>query len=524
MSEPTAAPARAATADAQGRWPTTPFLIWLVPLLLIALTALQAYVAARMDFEADEAYYWIWSRHLEASYFDHPPMVAYLIRLGTALAGDTMLGIRLVALVSMVLVAGLLYALAIVLFGERRVALLSVLWLIVTPYAAHFAIIMFPDTPALLFWTLACVALALVWRTGRGLWWYVVGVAAGLLLLSKYTGMFLGFGILLWLLLSNEMRRWLKRPEPYVGGGVALALFSPVIIWNAQNGWVSFIKQFGRALDRMPQGGLANMGEFVGVQAGFLSPLIFGFLIAGLGVAAWRGLRRQEANWLLPAVTSGPMLLYFLVHAYSSEVLAQWPSAVYPAAIAAGVAAFLPLADQAGRIVLRTVFYAAPCVGLVFGLSLPIQMGWAPLPGKAADDPVARFFGWAGLASDTRSLARTHQAGYVTASDYCTYATLAYYIRELPVRQATEAIRYPFLPPLDPTLLSGSPGLYVEVKGYEGRARLLEHYSSVELIATIWRSRAGDPIEPYRIYLLKDYRGGMPMTGSFPISVPRVEC
>ena len=111
----------------------------------------------------------------------------------------------------------------------------------------------------------------------------MLGIAAGLLLLSKYTGVFLLFGIVAWLLASAEMRVWLKRREPYLAALIALILFSPVILWNAEHRWISFIKQFGRAFETS-EGGLANMGAFIGTQAAFVSLLIFAFIVAGLAV------------------------------------------------------------------------------------------------------------------------------------------------------------------------------------------------------------------------------------------------
>jgi 4-amino-4-deoxy-L-arabinose transferase-like glycosyltransferase len=524
MTETTAASPRSRdlAAAAQDKWPATS---WLILSVLLVIAALRCWVAARSDLEADEAYYWLWSRHLAASYFDHPPMVAYLTRLGTWLAGDSVLGIRSMALLATILASALLYVLAVTLFGDRRIGLLSVLWFNVPPYAVYFGLVMFPDTPAILFWVLTCVGLALVWRSGRGEWWYLVGVAMGLLLLSKYTGVFLALGIVAWLLLSTQMRRWLKRPEPYIAGLIALILFSPVILWNAQHGWVSFIKQFGRALHATSHGGLANMAAFVGVQAGFLSPLIFIFVVAGIAVATWRGLRWQQANWLLLAVASAPTLLYFFIHSLSSEVLAQWPSAAYPAAIVAGVAAFAARADNPEwRPVFRYSFRAAPWLGFLFSLSLCAQMTFAPLPISAAHDPNSRFFGWAGLASDTRAIAKTQQADYIASSDYCTNATLAFYLRDISVFQAWESVRYTFLPPVDQALLRRTNGIFVEAVGFDSLGRLRDHFDAVELVSTIWRNRKGDPIEPYRVYSLKGYRGGLPLLGRQPNSSPTFEC
>jgi len=504
--------AAAATAVPSRSWAASRLTAVLPPALLLAtLVALRSFVAGHLDFESDEAYYWLWSRHLAISYFDHPPMIAYLVRLGTFLFGDTIFGVRSTAIAAMILASVLLYALAAILFADRRIGLLSVLWFNMTPHTTFFSMIMYPDTLAILFWLLGCVGLALVWQSRRGEWWYLVGVATGLLLLSKYTGVFLVFGIVAWLAASNEMRFWLKRREPYIAALIAAGLFSPVILWNAEHGWASFAKQFGRALESSNDGGLVNMAAFVGVQAAFVSPLIFAFAVAGVAVAGWRGWRRQEANWLLLAVTAGPTLLYFLAHAFSAEVLAQWPSAVYSTAIVAAVAAFAaPANGPPRRALVRYGFEAAPWVGLLFTLTFLAQLTVRPIAVLAAHDPLSMFAGWAGLAAQTRDVAEARRAGYIATSDYATDATLAFYLRDIPVFQTSEAIRYLNLPPVDQALLVRTTGLYVAAPGLDDLTRLQRHFDSVALIATVWRHRDGDPIAPYHIYELKGYRGGVP--------------
>ena len=99
-------------------------------------------------------------------------------------------------------------------------------------------------------------------------------------------------------------------------------------------------------LDSTPDSGLANAGRFVGVQAAFVSPVIFLFALAGVAVAFYRGLVLRESNWLLLALTSGPTLLFFLFHALSAKFLPQWPSSAYATAILAAVAAFARQAED----------------------------------------------------------------------------------------------------------------------------------------------------------------------------------
>ena len=225
-------------------------------LTVVALVALRLVAAAFTPLTFDEAYYWMWSKHLAGGYYDHPPMVALVIRLGTMIAGDTELGVRLVSILLALPMSCAVYRAAAILFGgaARRGDRDH-------PAQRH------PDgggrhhdrhagCAAAGGLELRAVFLAKVLETGRGAWWLAVGAAVGAALLSKYTALFFGPAILIWLVGVAKLRRWLLSPWPYLGGLVALALFAPVILWNADHHWVSFIKQIGPRQDRGFQAGL----------------------------------------------------------------------------------------------------------------------------------------------------------------------------------------------------------------------------------------------------------------------------
>ena len=217
-------------------------------LTILALVALRLVAAAYTPLTFDEAYYWMWSKHLAGGYYDHPPMVALVIRLGTMIAGDTELGVRLVSILLALPMSWAVYRTAAILFGGHAA------WLRPRPscsmstlMAAVGTMIVTPDAPLLVASSFVLFFLAKVLETGRGAWWLAVGAAVGAALLSKYTALFFGPAILIWLVAVPKLRRWLISPWPYLGGIVALAIFSPVILWNADHQWVSFIKQIGRA-------------------------------------------------------------------------------------------------------------------------------------------------------------------------------------------------------------------------------------------------------------------------------------
>ncbi|MBP6058227.1 MAG: glycosyltransferase family 39 protein [Nitrosomonas sp.] len=195
----------------------------------------------------DEAYYWQYAQHMDLSFYDHPPMVAWLIWLGTAILGHNEFGVRIGALFCGLVTMGYLYALAQNLY-DKSTAMRTLLLLAILPLGFGSGLLMTPDAPLVAAWaaTLYYMERALV--AGQRTAWLGMGVAFGLGLLSKYSLGLLGIAALVFVIIDPTARRWMKRPHPYLAALLAVLLFSPVIIWNYQNAWVSFAFQSNRVL------------------------------------------------------------------------------------------------------------------------------------------------------------------------------------------------------------------------------------------------------------------------------------
>ena len=282
-------------------------------LALVALLLLfRVLLAATADLSEDEAYYWLWSTHLAAGYYDHPPMIAYWIRAGTAVFGQTGFGVRFAAVLSSVAGSYVLYRASLSLFGDRNAALLAVLWLNATLFCNAAAIIATPDTPLAFFATVALFASAKLTETGRGAWWYALGAALGLAFMSKYTAVLLLPGIFLWMIALPSGRRWFLRPEPYLGAVIAAAIVAPVFYWNFTHDWASFAKQAQHGMGDQPGNAFASIAGLVGAQAGLATPIIFAFCVWGSFFALLRGWKRRDSRWLLPGALTAPVFLFFL--------------------------------------------------------------------------------------------------------------------------------------------------------------------------------------------------------------------
>src|ERR1700734_3636710 len=243
----------------------------------IALLAIQALAAGRLELTFDEAYYTLWSRFLSFGYLDHPPMVALVIRASTSLFGGSELGVRALSLLVVGAMPTLIAFIAWRLFGSAEKAALAALMWIAMPLVSIGAVFVAPDAPVVVFWTLGLGALVELWRKGKRRWLIALGLALGLALQSKFTATFFAGGVVLAFVATPSLRRWLVSPALLAGLAVALAIFAPFVIWNAAHGWATFAKQLGRA----PPPGFTPyyLAEFVVAQIGLINPLVFAALM-----------------------------------------------------------------------------------------------------------------------------------------------------------------------------------------------------------------------------------------------------
>jgi 4-amino-4-deoxy-L-arabinose transferase-like glycosyltransferase len=384
---------------------------------LAILTLFRLWVAAVTPLARDEAYYWVWSRALAPGYLDHPPMVALWIRAGTSLLGFTPLGVRLLGPLSAALGSWLLADAANRLFPGRSAGLTAAVLLNATLLFAAGSVIMTPDTPLLFFWTLTLWTGARIATGGDRRWWIAAGAASGLALLSKYTGAFLPMG--LGLFLVRVAPRDLRRPQPWAGVLIALALFLPVILWNAANHWAGFLRQGGRVGDWNPGRAASFLGELLLSQAGLVTPGVFVLCVAGVIAAIRVTIRRPDPAWTLLAALSVPPALVFLQHALGDRVQGNWPAILWPAAAAAASGLDAPR--------WRRLIPPSAAFGFAVSVLVCLHAATAWPERFVAVDPVSRqMAGWAGLADDVKRAQDEAGAGAIAAEPYDVASELAW--------------------------------------------------------------------------------------------------
>jgi len=377
-------------------------------LSLIALFLLGRLVlAATLDFTVDESYTIANARHLALSYFDHPPAQSWIVHAFMPLLGEG----HAIRLPFILLFAGsswLLFDLTRQLFsGEAGVWSVLTLNLSVF-FTASAGTLVVPDGPLLFCLLAAALVIARglfpavhppsPWRT-----WLLAGLWIGLAGLSKYHAILFALGVLCFFASIPARRAVFLHPAPYAGALLALAILSPVLIWNTEHNWASFAYQ---GVNSLPRASL-HLSNFILNLAG-QAVWIFPWIFAPLVVSAWYALRagrKREQAWYCLCLALPTIAIFSAEPLWGDRGLPHWPMPgwlmLYPV-----LGDFL--AQRARNPHVRR--WAIASTALLIGLSIMIVghtatgIGRVLLPSLlGARDPTLEAFEWTPLRTDLQA-------------------------------------------------------------------------------------------------------------------------
>ena len=366
--------------------------------LFVYVLVLRVLYMGHLELIPDEMYYWVYSQHLALSYLDHPPMVAWLIAMGTALLGDSALGVRLM-LIPLSLVGAVFFYLYGATMGGRTAGLMCVLAVAVLPFFTVSGVLMTPDAPMIVAWAAALYFFkrALIDDDRRA--FLGLGLAMGFGLLAKYTIALLAPAGLVFMLLDARARRWFFRPEPYLAVLLATLIFLPVLIWNWHNEWASFLFQSTRRLFENP----AFASYLILVYAFLLlSPVVAvaGFFVMGKVRTDLSPDQRKRRFMLI--MTLVPLII-FAVYGLFTVIKFHWtlPAwiALLPMIMVALVRHIWPEQVQFSRLHRAIMACWTPSVlALVILYGLLLHYFTLGLPGIRTADFDSGYLGWAETA------------------------------------------------------------------------------------------------------------------------------
>lgn len=481
-------------------------------ILVLVSTAARLVFAATAGLKYEEAYYWNYGQHPALSYFDHPPMVAWLARVSTGIFGNAELFVRLPAIALFAASLVLVHRVARDLF-DSRVALGAAVLMTLLPTFEFYSMMLLPDAPLLFFWSLGLWCGHRLVTSGDPRWWWGVGLATGLGMLSKYPAALIPLAPLL---LLAWHRRWglLARWELAGAALLALVLFSPVLVWNAQNDWASLAYQ-----------GTSRMSEATSFQDRFGGSLLNQLLMlspGGLLAVAWavatalRRWREPRFQYLLCACV--PFLGLMLLVSTRRLVQMNWPLPGYVAAIVLLAALWTETGVwRRRRGLLALVLVPAALLSALPWLATLLEIGAL----NRADD----FSGWAPMgrqAARIRAEMPHPEQTFLAGHGYQAASVLAYYAGD-PQNTLSNNILgehakgYDFWTPPERYLgwdavymvyeRPKSSGGWRPMVDLEPPDRLKSHFSRVEGPQNLTVFRGGKPLRRYVFYRCFDYLG-----------------
>ncbi len=495
-------------------------------IFLVSLTIFRLWYCTHLDLVFDEAYYWEWSRHLDACYRDKGPAIAWTVAAGTWLAGDTVFGIRWLGVLLASGTAWQLFVLARRLFDEK-IALITLIVAAFVPLLAVGSILMTIDSLSVFFWIWG---MNLMWeavKENKLSSWAWLGFAIGCGFLAKFTNV-LQFGtVLLYLLWTPALWRRIVSEGTILMGVVFALCTTPIFWWNIVHDWPNKHALESRSgVDAGFHIHLGQLGKFLMEQAMVISPLLWlGMLIAVAGL--WFGGAKAplqlfdrpmpgwfariwqvedrirflicgflpvygcftffslnvagKANWTAPALMTGLILLVVFWRSLVAKSRWWW--------IPVGLALFLSVAET---IILHETF-------------------WLNLPPKR--DPLQRARGWEDLAQHTQHWKDQYKADYVIGNHYSQAALLAFYlpgkpVTYTPVNDKGIENQYALWPGYD--VGPNTSAIYVTndmaPNAYpEALARQFKH---VTLLESFFTQQWGRPVRDFQIFLFTNREEG----------------
>jgi hypothetical protein len=301
-----------------------------------------------MPLNSEEAQYWLWSKHLDWSYYSKPPLIAWMNYLSTMVLGDTVIGIRINSLIVGFILPFINYLLAKHLFKDKRIAFWSTIVLFVLPHYNYIYKVFTTDALLLLFWSANMLFCLYAFQRNKLKYWILSGITLGLGIISKYVMI---LWIPIWLLIAKlQKRNLLKMREFYITLFIASLICLPVLLWNVSQDFVGAKHIFGLAGAYKSHGNwqrsIERVFEFLGGQLLCVSP----FFLPALAklYRSWKNkelgkqhtavtylllpllfvwgfflilsIQKNEINWTFFAFSSLPILIaYSIVNYFNTK-------------------------------------------------------------------------------------------------------------------------------------------------------------------------------------------------------------
>lgn len=373
-----------------------------------------------MGLMPQDAYYYLYGQNLSLSYFDHPGMIGYILRMFTDIFGQSIFTIKFADFVITTLTILSFYKLASYFLSKEKLQHAFVL-LASTIFISILSFNSTPDVPLLLFWTLSLTCLYKAIFEDKKLFWLLGGIAMGLAFNSKYTALLLQIGLLGFLAFSNKYRKLLLSPWLWISLLISVAVTFPVWYWNYQNDFASFAFQSSERTSSISEFKISPKYFFgaVGHQLFLLLPVLFLIFIT----FTYKYLKRALLKFKIPQAKTLFLLAFFIPTFVGFFALTP----IYWVKLNWMMPSYITGIILAGMFISKKLLKIQIIFSIVFHILFSLQIIFYIIPIKSDDT----WVGWEELAIQTSNLQKQYPNSFVFSDDnYKTSACLNFFMDE----------------------------------------------------------------------------------------------
>ncbi|PKV64365.1 dolichyl-phosphate-mannose-protein mannosyltransferase [Polaribacter sp. Hel1_33_96] len=373
-----------------------------------------------MGLMPQDAYYYLYGQNLSLSYFDHPGMIGYLLRIFTEIFGQSIFTIKFTDFIITTLTILSFYKLASYFLSKQKLARAIVL-LASTIFVSILSFNSTPDVPLLLFWTLSLICLYKAIFEEKKWFWILGGITMGLAFNSKYTALLLQIGIIAFLVFSNKYRKLFLSPWFWISLLLSVAVTFPVWYWNCQNEFASFAFQSSERTSSISEFKISPKNFFgaIGHQMFLLLPVLFLIFIT----FTYKYVKRALIKFKIPQAKTLFLLAFFIPTFVGFFSLTP----IYWVKLNWMMPSYITGIILAGMFINKKLLKTQIIFSIVFHILVSAQILFYLVPIKSDDT----WVGWKELASEIETLPEKKINTFVFSNDnYKTSACLNFFMDE----------------------------------------------------------------------------------------------
>lgn len=469
---------------------------------LSALFIRTLYVLLRdIDLSTEEAQYWLWSKHLDLSYYSKPPMIAYLNFLSTSVLGDTEIGVRINAILLGFFIGLSVYFFTRYLFKDEKLAFFSSVFIYFIPTYQLSSILFLTDTPLAFFYLMLMFYFYRAVNTNKPSDWILSGMFGGLAFFSKFSAVLFIIPAMVFILVYK--RHVLREKYFYISLFVASLFTLPVIYWNITNDFVTFkhVGKLAGATQSEFNLNFKHLGDYILGQIAINSPFLFPFMVYGV----YRAFREKDERVVYLSLNSVLIFLIFLMISLKKNVEANWPAFGY---VSLYILTAYYIYTRMFRRAVVPMLLSLLTIVILFYTPILDRVGLSSLlPPKK--DPTKRLVGWRQLGEYVHmEIKGLNSDRYFVFSDsYHISSQLAFYIKGSPktycIRIDRRMNQFDLWPGINQFENKGYHGIYVADHPITDRVR--NGFKTVIKEDVYKVKYRGEIVREFYVYVLKDY-------------------